>query len=183
MKSRFIASAAVLLLASSAAMAKPYSYTLPGLNPDPINVLGQFSQSFEWTVGASGFTLGSLTVTGQPGLFDALTLTFYDATNPTVGTAFSYNDSTVNNITNQRSATFTDTVNGVTKFVLQANQSYEVVVTGTTTQSGASLALTGQYFKGATIGPVTPVPEPESYAMLLAGLGLVGTIVRRRKIA
>jgi hypothetical protein len=28
---------------------------------------------------------------------------------------------------------------------------------------------------------VTPVPEPETYAMLLAGLGLIGTIARRRK--
>ena len=27
---------------------------------------------------------------------------------------------------------------------------------------------------------ITPVPEPESYAMLLAGLGLMGTIARRR---
>jgi hypothetical protein len=26
-----------------------------------------------------------------------------------------------------------------------------------------------------------PIPEPESYAMLLAGLGLIGTMVRRRK--
>jgi PEP-CTERM motif len=28
---------------------------------------------------------------------------------------------------------------------------------------------------------VTPVPEPESYAMLLAGLGLIGTIAVRRR--
>jgi hypothetical protein len=28
---------------------------------------------------------------------------------------------------------------------------------------------------------VSSVPEPESYAMLLAGLGLVGTIVARRR--
>jgi hypothetical protein len=28
---------------------------------------------------------------------------------------------------------------------------------------------------------IAPVPEPESYAMLLAGLGLMGTIARRRK--
>jgi hypothetical protein len=27
---------------------------------------------------------------------------------------------------------------------------------------------------------VTPVPEPESYAMILAGLGLMGGIARRR---
>jgi hypothetical protein len=25
------------------------------------------------------------------------------------------------------------------------------------------------------------VPEPETYAMLLAGLGIIGTIIRRRK--
>ncbi|MEN9467008.1 MAG: hypothetical protein RL081_1009 [Pseudomonadota bacterium] len=29
--------------------------------------------------------------------------------------------------------------------------------------------------------PVSAVPEPETYAMMLAGLGLVGSIVRRRK--
>lgn len=30
-------------------------------------------------------------------------------------------------------------------------------------------------------GSAAPVPEPETYAMLLAGLGLMGTIARRRK--
>lgn len=29
--------------------------------------------------------------------------------------------------------------------------------------------------------PTVPVPEPETYAMLLAGVGLIGAIVRRRK--
>jgi hypothetical protein len=29
---------------------------------------------------------------------------------------------------------------------------------------------------------VTPVPEPESYALMLAGLGVVGSIVRRRRV-
>lgn len=29
--------------------------------------------------------------------------------------------------------------------------------------------------------PITPVPEPESYAMLLVGLGLIGGVVTRRK--
>ncbi|MDE2419334.1 MAG: PEP-CTERM sorting domain-containing protein [Burkholderiales bacterium] len=32
-----------------------------------------------------------------------------------------------------------------------------------------------------TVGTVTAVPEPETYALMLAGLGMVGTIVRRRK--
>ena len=30
-------------------------------------------------------------------------------------------------------------------------------------------------------GPINPVPEPESYATLLAGLGLLGFIARRKK--
>ena len=40
----------------------------------------------------------------------------------------------------------------------------------------------GQYNFQVRNGAVTPaVPEPDSYAMLLAGLGLVGAIVRRRR--
>ena len=34
---------------------------------------------------------------------------------------------------------------------------------------------------GVVAGPVASVPEPETYAMLLAGLGLMGFVVRRRK--
>ena len=30
---------------------------------------------------------------------------------------------------------------------------------------------------------IIPVPEPETYAMLLAGLGLMGAVARRRKVA
>ena len=36
--------------------------------------------------------------------------------------------------------------------------------------------------RGADIGQIaSPVPEPETYAMLLAGLGLIGFTARRRK--
>lgn len=37
--------------------------------------------------------------------------------------------------------------------------------------------------RGSILATVTAVPEPETYAMLLAGLGLVGFIARRRKAA
>lgn len=34
-----------------------------------------------------------------------------------------------------------------------------------------------------TVGAVTPVPEPSTLALLLAGVGVVGTVVRRRRSA
>jgi hypothetical protein len=44
--------------------------------------------------------------------------------------------------------------------------------------SGNAVGTSGGKYQGAIT--VTPVPEPESYAMLLAGLGLMGAIARRR---
>lgn len=48
---------------------------------------------------------------------------------------------------------------------------YQMAASGSVTGFGAAFA---QY-------TVTAVPEPDTYAMLLAGLGLMGTIARRRK--
>ena len=47
--------------------------------------------------------------------------------------------------------------------------------------SGAGHGSLGVNFDLSAQG-VSPVPEPESYAMLLAGLGLMGTVVRRRSV-
>ena len=43
--------------------------------------------------------------------------------------------------------------------------------------SNASLSLDAISFSVA----VTAVPEPETYALMLAGLGLIGAVARRRK--
>ena len=60
--------------------------------------------------------------------------------------------------------------------------------------TGSGTYAVGDYYyevKGLTTGSVggnytftantLPVPEPETYAMLMVGLGLIGTIVRRRR--
>ena len=58
------------------------------------------------------------------------------------------------------------------------------VVQFTGTFSSISWTDTFENFYAFTVGvngPIGAVPEPESYAMLLAGLGLLGFVARRRK--
>ena len=43
------------------------------------------------------------------------------------------------------------------------------------------IAIANEVSNTTTLYSITPVPEPESYAMILAGLGLVGFAARRRK--
>ncbi len=56
-----------------------------------------------------------------------------------------------------------------------------------TTSGNAVLSFAGQTTEGDStafidnISVTAAVPEPETYAMLLAGLGLMGFIARRRK--
>lgn len=50
---------------------------------------------------------------------------------------------------------------------------------GVALPSGSGFADTGIYYRGDMT--VAPVPEPETYAMMLAGLGLLGVFAKRRK--
>lgn len=88
-----------------------------------------------------------------------------------------------------------------TAFNLLASDMTTVLSVGTLTNVGPRLAFgglesvnaMGDYFVhiagissgtggyDGTLSLVTPVPEPEVYGMLLAGLGLMGFVARRRK--
>jgi hypothetical protein len=39
------------------------------------------------------------------------------------------------------------------------------------------------FFVSNVVSPLTPVPEPERFAMMLGGLGILGFQARRRKVA
>jgi hypothetical protein len=56
----------------------------------------------------------------------------------------------------------------------------QIIRTNATEYTMGNFGLLNGYGDNAR-GFATAVPEPETYAMLLAGLGIVGTIIRRRQ--
>lgn len=66
-------------------------------------------------------------------------------------------------------------------FTLMKNASYSLKITGTTKSN--TPGGFGQVSITTLNGTVTAVPEPETFAMLLAGLGLMGSIAHRRSKA
>ena len=79
-----------------------------------------------------------------------------------------------------------DTTPGVFSFSNLVAGTYQLVVSGLVTKGKGwddILPLPVGYAGSLTANAVAPVPEPETYAMLLMGLGTVGWIARRRKKA
>jgi len=63
-----------------------------------------------------------------------------------------------------------DSTNGARVFATNLNTTEAALDDSTTVNASWSIAA-------------APVPEPETFAMLLAGLGIVGTVIRRRRQA
>ena len=176
MKHKFIASAFITLMASTSAMAAVSSFTD---NTNSIGITGSFSQTVTVTTGNDYLaSKGTVYIQGLSGQFSDLAATFYDTTT-------NYSSFTglpvdlTKPIPTYTKVTFAD--NAVSTIDLVANHTYNIVITGNNNTKDALLNVKGLYFSGYSNGTVTPVPEPESYAMFLAGLGLMGAIAKRRK--
>ena len=198
MKFKLIAVLAATLFASNAAMStsrpselKAFTTTIGSADtPVPsLNYVGGFNDTFTLKIGTAALSLLSLTVTGDVGSFSntasqslynsGLTLSVYDsATNAFLATGYSILGS------GPSANSYVDLLPMIPN--VARNTTYTVVVSGTSTTQLAKFTISGI---DVTVGPgtltaftpVTPVPEPESYAMFLAGLGLMGAIAKRRK--
>lgn len=60
------------------------------------------------------------------------------------------------------------------------NKNLQAIYSNDTDMAVTKMLVIGAFVQGESV-PVTPVPEPETYAMLLAGLGVLGAVARRRK--
>jgi PEP-CTERM motif len=156
-----VALAAALLGALGASQAA--TYDLGTLNTSlaqaGVVINGSFDDVFKFTAGAQTSAIGSLV--GLDGGADmSFQYRFGAGAVPTWG-AFSAPVAVTSDV--DGNFAYFSSVSG-----LVAGETYWVNLKGFASEAIYSVTL-------------APVPEPESYALLLAGLGLVGTIAARRK--
>jgi hypothetical protein len=122
--------------------------------------------------------LGSFVLTGAPftytgSVFDLrVTFTAPPGTAPSTLVFTSSLTGAVTAINN--GGVFVDFNNAPQHFTFTGG-SFDLVVNDVSMTAGNTVPVTGQI-----VSVVTGVPEPETYAMMLAGLGLMGFVVRRR---
>ncbi|MBP9713561.1 MAG: PEP-CTERM sorting domain-containing protein [Sterolibacterium sp.] len=151
--------------------AAPAMAAKPAQKQNSIHVdAGNFLKTFEFVTSTDyDKTRASLYTSGLTANINALTL---DITSLAGVDLLSPHIAGMNKSGNL-TATFADKANLLD---LAANTHYRAVITGHAQPGGGTLTLGGTY-----LTQITPVPEPESYAMLIAGLGLMGFVVSRRR--
>ena len=99
---------------------------------------------------------------------------FLNSTSASVSGSASFSGGENGNLNSSSSASFSlDSIYGLSPQSQSGNLVFGIFAGGPGTGSlGFNFNLSAQ-------APVSPVPEPESYAMLLPGLGLMGVMVRR----
>jgi hypothetical protein len=162
--------AAILAATFSIAHARPAD--LVSVNTtSTVATGGSFAQEFEFLTGQSyDPNFAVIYASGQSSLFSDLRIEIFapGAANPLSHISGSLSGGL-------RKASFIDS-QAVSN--LASNTNYKLLVSGFANQAGASFGISGTYI--GSIAAVSPVPEPETYAMWLAGLGLLGGIAFRK---
>lgn len=164
-----VAAALVVALATGAAQAETFTQAAPLTTTPSVHVFqptaGSFSDTYNFSI--SSASLLSSSANNLP-----LSLSFFnvlDVAGLTVNVWDNHHPNGWTNFGNFAGNNSTYTFN------LPSAGDYHLDITGTAT------GLAGGVYSVSI--SAAPVPEPETYAMLLAGLGLMGAITRRRKAA
>ena len=182
MKSKLIAAGLVALASGTAAATT--SITTPNATDAFIGVVGQsaFESVIRVTQTVSDGLMMSFSATN--GAFENVSYTFY--TDAGLTTTITGDDWSVWTIDDKKGKTSFTTTSELAPFVaavfspelpIAKDTPYFVKFAGNVTSPAGELKVT------VINAVVTAVPEPEAYAMLLAGLGLMGTVARRRNKA
>ena len=170
MKLKFVAAATALLMSSLGAQAATTALgaatVATPLTFAGIAAPGPFNDIFTFTLpsnSGSGYTVTNFTL--LPGLYNTVLATMSLVSNPD-GILFNGDDTLLSTSTTPGSG------NLALAWAASPAGSYYLNVTGIS--NGAQ----GGIYNGAI--SVTAVPEPETYAMMLAGLGALGFLARRR---
>lgn len=158
--------AGVVSTATAVHAAKPADLPVTTWNATVAST-GAFSQEYLFVTGSAySPNSGSITVSSLTSLFSDLNLSIFDTGAKPIF-AIGSSQAGVN-----LSSKFSDK-----DFAsdLSPSTTYRLLVSGVSLQDGASYGI-----RGVFVQSISPVPEPETYSMLLAGLGLIGAITLRR---
>ena len=172
---------AVVFCAATASPAFAVDYSYSGLlNAQSPSFIREFRSFGDYRYDAFGFTAsqaGNYQITTQAPTYDGYLFLYagsFDAKNPSLNLLSSSDDGT--SFTN--SALTASLKAGINYYAV--NTTYSVFSSNEVFYPNAA-GFTTKISGPGTITALAAVPEPETYAMLLAGLGLMGYVAKRRK--